>query len=151
MKQLCAALLLAFLIPIVVAEESSSPVIGELGANVHFKQDEYAANVAALNIEEHPEYDMSGLTSAMKSQQDAGMAAAENVASHEENDMSGLTSAMKSQQDAGMAAAENILENDYFDDSGISNAGKKLSCDSSVDSSIENTVSARQYAPKQFY
>ena len=122
MKQLCAALLLAFLIPVVVAEESSSPVIGELGANVHFKQDEYAANVAALNIEEHPEYDMSG-----------------------------LTSAMKSQQDAGMAAAENILENDYFDDSGISNAGKKLSCDSSVDSSIENTVSARQYAPKQFY
>ena len=122
MKQLCAALLLAFLIPIVVAEESSSPVIGELGANVHFKQDEYAANVAALNIEEHPEYDMSG-----------------------------LTSAMKSQQDAGMAAAENILENDYFDDSGISNAGKKLACDSSVDSSIENTVSARQYAPKQFY
>ena len=122
MKQLCAALLLAFLIPIVVAEESSSPVIGELGANVHFKQDEYAANVAALNIEEHPEYDMSG-----------------------------LTSAMKSQQDAGMAAAENILENDYFDDSGISNAGRKLSCDSSVDSSIENTVSARQYAPKQFY
>jgi hypothetical protein len=177
MKTLCTILLLALLTPVITAQESSSPAVGELGANARFKQDDYAANVAARNVEEHPEHDMQGLTGAMKSQQDAGMAAAENVASHEEHDMQGLTGAMKSQQDAGMAAAENVasheehdmqgltgamksqqdagmaaaenvLENDSFDNSGISKAGKQPYLCS--DSSIENTVSALEAPSKRF-
>ena len=109
MKTLCTILLLALLTPVITAQESSSPAVGELGANARFKQDDYAANVAARNVEEHPEHDMQG-----------------------------LTGAMKSQQDAGMAAAENVLENDSFDNSGISKAGKQpyLCSDSSIENTV---------------
>ncbi len=124
MAWLGAVLLIALLITAVAAEEISSPAAEELVANVRFKQDIYAASVASDNIENQPEHDMSGLTSAMKSQQDAGVAAAENVASHEEHDMSGLTSAMKSQQDAGVAAAENVASHEEHDMSGLTSAMK---------------------------
>ena len=138
MVQPCVCLLLALLITAIAAESPPSPAADDLVANVGSKQDNYAASVASHNTENQPEHDISGLTSAMKSQQDAGIAAAENVASHEEHDISGLTSAMKSQQDAGIAAAENILADESHDSSGVSVAGRRTS--SCAHSSIDNTV-----------
>ena len=147
MKTLCTVLLLALLTPVITAQESSSPAVGELGANARFKQDDYAANVAARNVEEHPEHDISGLNAAMKSQVDAGREAFQNIASHEEHDISGLNAAMKSQVD-GIASSPLVLENDSFDNSGISKAGKQPYLCS--DSSIENTVSALEAPSKRF-
>ena len=91
---------------------------------------------------------MSGLSSAMKSQQDAGIAASENVASHEEHDMSGLSSAMKSQQDAGITAAEIISHDDSHDVLGMSEAGRMSSQCS--DATIDNTVSQDAARIKRF-
>jgi hypothetical protein len=117
-------ILLALLIPSIFADESLSHVYRDSVTHVRFKTDDRAIGDASENTENHAEHDISGLTSAMKSQQDAGMAAAENVASHEEHDISGLTSAMKSQQDAGMAAAENVASHEEHDISGLTSAMK---------------------------
>ena len=142
MKTLCTVLLLALLTPAITAQESSSPAVGELGANARFKQDDYAANVAARNVEEHPEHDMQGLTGAMKSQQDAGMAAFQNVASHEEHDISGLNAAMKSQVDAGREAFQNVASHEEHDISGL-NAAMKSQVDGIASSPLvlENDLS----------
>ena len=109
MVQPCVCLLLVLLITAIAAESPSSPAADELVANVGSKQDNYAASVASHNTENQPEHDISGLTSAMKSQQDAGIAAAENILADESHDSSGVSVAGRRTSSCAHSSIDNTV------------------------------------------
>ena len=109
MTRCCAVLLLASLISFTFANESAAPATDDLLTAFRIKQDDYAADVASHNTEQQPEHDISGLTSAMKSQKDAGMAAAENVLSDESHDGTGVSTAGRQPSSCSHNSIENTV------------------------------------------
>ena len=110
--RLFVAVLFACLAPVIFAEESASPAVEQLVASVRFKQDNYASGVAADNIDQHPEHDLSGLSSAMKSQQDAGIAAAEIISHDDSHDVLGMSEAGKMSSQCSDATIDNTVSQD---------------------------------------